>query len=107
MGQFSCVIQEDSPASRAVDELERRLAELHERHYPGDPATCSFTEMARGFMFTEGKQSSSSVVACVMPWETTLADRERYMREVCDIWTEVTGCTDHEVVVAISPIDPT
>ena len=107
MGQFSCVIQEDSPASRAVGELEQRLAELHERHYPGDPATCSFTEMARGFMFTEGKQSTSSVIACVMPWETTLADRERYMREVCDIWTEVTGCTDHEVVVAISPIDPT
>ena len=24
------------------------------------------------------------------------------MREVCDLWTGGTGCTDHEVVVSIS-----
>ncbi len=53
-----------------------------------------------------GRQSTSSIVACVITGETTLAERERYLRGVCDIWTEVTGCTDHEVVVAVTAADP-
>ena len=24
------------------------------------------------------------------------------MRGVCDIWTEITGCTDHEIVVSVT-----
>ncbi len=106
MGHFSCVIQEQSAAASAVGELEPRLAALHTSHYPDDAATVSWREVPAGFMFTEGRQSSSSIIACVMAWPTTLEEREAYMRDVCDVWTEVTGCTDHEVVVAITELDP-
>ena len=106
MGHFSCVIQEGSSAARTADELEQRLIALHVAHYPGKEATISWREVPAGYMFTEGRQSSSSIIACVMPWPTTVEEREAYMRDVCDVWTEVTGCTDHEVVVAITEFDP-
>lgn len=106
MGHFSCVIQEGSAASQATDVLEQRLRSLHTSHYPDDASTVSWREVPTGYMFTEGRQSSSSIIACVMAWETTLPERESYMRDVCDVWTEVTGCTDHEVVVAVTQIDP-
>ena len=106
MGHFSCVVQEESSASRKTEELSQRLTALHRARYPGDEATVSWRAVPAGFMFTEGRQSTSSIIACVMPWPTNVEQRESYMRGVCDVWTEVTGCTDHEVVVAVTEFDP-
>lgn len=106
MGHFSCVIQDDSAASAATGELERRLSGLHAQHYPDDVVSFSWRSVPAGYMFTEGEQSTSSIIACVMNWQTELAERETYMRSVCDIWTDVTGCTDHEVVVAVTEANP-
>ena len=106
MSHFSCVIQEDSAAEAATEQLAGSLATLHARHYPGEDATVTWQSVPSGWMFTEGRQSSSSIIACVITHETTLAKRERYMRDVCDVWTSVTGCTDHEVVVAFTAVDP-
>ena len=106
MGHFSCVIQEAGSAEERRSELESRLLVHHARHYPGEQATVSWRAVPAGYMFTEGRQSTSSIVACVLGHDTTLAERERYMTGVCDIWTAVTGCTDHEVVVAITRVDP-
>ncbi|MEM7338476.1 MAG: hypothetical protein AAF467_07515 [Actinomycetota bacterium] len=102
MVAFSCVIQEGSAAHQRGEELERRLRAHHDRHVPGDPVTVSWVPIRATYMFTEGRQSTSSVVSCAIPKATTLEFREAYMRGVCDIWTEVTDCTDHEVVVSIS-----
>ena len=106
MGHFSCVIQQDSAAAGMQDALAERLSAHHATAYPGDEVTVSFREVPTGWMFTEGRQSSSSIIACVFDWETTLAEREAYMRGVCDLWTDATGCTDHEVVVAVTEVDP-
>lgn len=106
MGHFSCVIQDGGAAHVATGELERRLEELHGSHYPGESVSVSWRAVPEGYMFTEGRPSTSSIVACVVGHPTQLAEREAYMRGVCDIWTDVTGCTDHEVVVAVTEIDP-
>jgi len=105
-GHFSCVIQEGSVAESSSARLAGDLDVLHGRHYPGENATVSWRVVPTGWMFTEGQQSTSSIIACVITHETTLEQRERYMRDVCDLWTDVTGCTDHEVVVAVTEIDP-
>lgn len=106
MSHFSCVIQEGSPAAASTETLEQQLADHHRSHFPGEDATASFRSVPAGFMFTEGRQSTSSIIACVIRHETTLAQREKYMRGVCDLWTATTGCTDHEIVVAITDVDP-
>lgn len=106
MSHFSCVVQEASAAQAATATLERRLAELHASHYPDEPVTVSWRVVPAGFMFTEGRPSTSSIIACAVDHETTLVERERYLRGVCDLWTDVTGCTDHEIVVALNDPDP-
>ena len=107
MSDFTCVIQEHGAAHRRAAELERRLDEHHARHYPGEATSVRWHPVAPGYMFTEGRQSTSSVISCTLGHPTTLQGREHYMRGICDLWTEVTGCTDHEIVVAITEFQPT
>lgn len=102
MSQFRCFIQAGSNADTRGDELERRLRAHHLDHYPGEQASIDWVAIPSGYMFTEGRQSTSSVVSCSVGHQTTLDHRETYMRGVCDIWTEVTECTDHEVVVSVT-----
>ena len=106
MSHFSCVIQEGSAADAGRPALEARLGELHTSHYPGEEVTVSWSAVPEGYMFTEGALSTSSVIGVALRHETTRDQREAYMRGVCDLWTDVTGCTDHEIVVAISSFDP-
>ena len=42
------------------------------------------------------------MISCSIEAPATRDSREAYMRGICDLWTEVTGCTDHEIVVSIS-----
>ena len=106
MSQFRCVVQHDSNADHRRDELEQRLGTHHAESYPGESPTFSWMPVPSGYMFTEGAQSTSSIVSSFLDHPTTLAERERYMRVVCDIWTEVTECTDHEVVVTVTEPEP-
>ena len=106
MGHFSCVIQQDGAAAGMREKLADRLSAHHATVYPDDAVTVSFREVPTGWMFTEGRQSTSSIIACVFEWATTLPEREAYMRGVCDLWTGAAGCTDHEVVVAVTAVEP-
>ena len=106
MSHFSCVVQEGSAADAGRATLEGRLAAMHSSHYPGEAVTVSWLAVPAGYMFTEGSQSTSSVIVAALRHETTRDQREAYMRGVCDLWTDVTRCTDHEIVVAISRFDP-
>ncbi|MEO0493797.1 MAG: hypothetical protein AAF081_10315 [Actinomycetota bacterium] len=102
MSRFSCVIQEGSQAAASTEVLERRLRAHHAAHFDGEASTVAFVAVPTGYMFTEGRQSTSSVIACAIAHTTTLPRREAYMRGICDLWSEVTGCTDHEIVVSVS-----
>ena len=107
MSHFSCVIQDASTAQRETEQLERRLADHHAGHYPGEQTSVSWQAVPEGYMFTEGRQSTSSIVVCALDHDTTFSERESYMSGVCDVWTDVTGCTDHEIVVVVSRYDST
>ena len=107
MAQFSCLIQDGSAAHLRSVDLEDRLTHHHAAHYPGETANVVFRPVEAGAMFTEGRQSTSSIITVAVSHATSYDVRERYMRGVCDIWTEVTGCTDHEIVVALTETDPT
>ena len=102
MSHFSCLVQQGGAADLQRAELEKRLHTLHESHHPGETTTFAWRTAAIGFMYTEGRQSTSSVIQCQLQHPTTRDGREAYMRGVCDIWTDVTGCTDHEIVVSLS-----
>lgn len=106
MTHIRCLVQAASNADTQRAELEARLHALHDRHYPGEVPAVSWVAISPGAMFTEGVQSTSSIISSFVAHETTLTLRERYLRDVCDAWTEVTGCTDHEIVATITELDP-
>ncbi len=105
MDHITCLIQAGGPATGREPELERRLRSHHAAHFGGGGTGVSWRSVEPGRMFTAGAPSTTSLVACAIDGSTTRAERERYMRGICDLWTEVTGCTDHEVVVSISEPD--
>ena len=105
MSHVRCVVQEAGNADTRRTELERRLLANHAEHYPGEAPVFAWIPIPHGHMFTEGEQSTSSIVSFFLDHATTLAQRERYMRGACDIWTDVTDCTDHEVVVTVTEPD--
>ena len=107
MSHFACLVQRNSAADSNRHALEQRLASLHANHFPGETATFRWRAAEAGFMFSEGRQSTSSVISCQIDHPTTLELRERYMRAVCDAWTAVTGCTVHEIVVSMTDTEPT
>ena len=105
MSHVRCVVQEGGNADRRRDELEPRLLANHRLQYPGEDLAFAWIPIPAGHMFTEGAPSTSSIVSSFLDHTTTLETRERYLRGVCDIWTEVTECTDHEVVVTVTEPD--
>ncbi len=106
MAHFSCIIQRDQSAATCVAELEAGLHEIHAKHFADEPTTVSWRRLPPGDMFTEGKPSTSSIVSCVLGCATSLPEREAFLRAVCELWTSTTGCTDHEVVVAVTETEP-
>ena len=102
MSHYRCVIQASSNADHRGPDLEQRLAAHHAKHYPGERPDFAWIRIPPGRMFTEGVQSTSSIVSAFVDHKTDFGGREAYLRGVCDIWTDVTGCTDHEVVATIT-----
>ncbi len=102
MNTISCLIQAHSAADERRDLLERRLRQSHADRLGGAATDVIWMVIEPGRMFTGAAPSTSSVIACTMDGPTTLEQRETYMRAICDLWTEITGCTDHEIVVSIT-----
>ena len=97
-------MQAEGTAAQQQSELEQALRSNHAAQLGGAEVDISRRLVEFGQMFTGGSPSSSSVIACTMNGPTTLTQRETYMRSICDFWTDITGCTDHEIVVSISEV---
>ena len=104
MNSISCLVQTEGTAARKQSELEQALRSNHAAQLGGAEVDISWRLVESGQMFTGGSPSSSSVIACTINGPTTLTQRETYMRSICDFWTDITGCTDHEIVVSISEV---
>lgn len=104
MNTISCLVQAEGAVAQHQSELEQALRNNHAAQLDGAEVDFSWRLVEAGLMFTAGAPSSSSVVACTINGPTTLMQRETYMRSICDFWTDITGCTDHEIVVSISEI---
>ena len=66
MSRFSCFIQAESNAAASTDVLEQRLQAHHAEHFDSEASSVAFMAVPTGYMFTEGRQSTSSVIACAI-----------------------------------------
>ncbi len=103
--RISCLIQSDGLAAKHEEELARRLQQHHLAYYPADQLVVLWRRAEPDRMFTAGAPSKTSAVSCLLGAKTTRAGREEYMRGICDLWIEVTGCSEHDVLVSISEIE--
>jgi hypothetical protein len=101
MPQYVCFVQEGQQPAACQAELSDGLRRLG-RERLGDPAQgieIRWTVVARGFGFSAGRPSTSSLVVREVAVGFPDPAREAFMRSVCELWKQVTGCTTDEIVV--------
>jgi hypothetical protein len=98
---YACLIQQGQAADLHRGELEEGLRQIGRDAFGDDPQATGFrwTAIAPGFAWTAGEPSTSSIVIRSVPPGLPLAEREAFMRRVCDLWERVTGCSTNEIVV--------
>ncbi|MEM8902619.1 MAG: hypothetical protein AAGF02_02860 [Actinomycetota bacterium] len=103
MSSVNCLIQAAGPAVAVRDDLERGLVEIHDVHSPSPGLDVSWQLVPEGFLFTEGRPSTTSIVSFTLDHPTTLPEREAFLGSVCELFADLTGCTVNEVLAAITP----
>lgn len=101
MAEYACILQEGQTPATLRDELAEGLRRIGRECF-GDSAQgaeISWLSVDPGYGFTAGKPSTTSIVVRSVPVGFPDDEREAFMHRVCDLWTEVTGCTEHEIVV--------
>lgn len=101
MGRFVCMVQEDQAPERCKAALEAGLRAIGERAFGHDPKETEvrWTRVDRGFGWTAGEPSTSSIVVGAVPAGLPADRREAFLHAVSELWSRETGCTLDEVVV--------
>jgi hypothetical protein len=99
--RYACIIQEGQAADRTREALEEGLRRIGRESFGDDPSATkiSWRPVKKGFGWTAGEPSTSSLVIRSVPVGLPLDEREAFMRKVCDLWETVTGCSTDEIVV--------
>ena len=101
MPHYVCMVQAGQAAERARPRLSAGLERIG-RELLADPTEgieIAWHTIPRGFGFTAGAPSTSSLVVRSVPVGFPEAEREVFMSRVCELWTQATGCTPNEIVV--------
>ena len=101
MADYVCVIQEGQTADRQRQALAAGLRKIGQASFGDAPSQLEISWMVvrRGFAWTAGEPSTSSIVVRSVPVGLPLEQREGFMRKVCALWESVTGCSTNEIVV--------
>lgn len=101
MAQYACIIQEGQEADRKREALAAGLRAIGVECFGDDPAATeiSWRPVAKDFGWTAGEPSTSSLVIRSVPVGFPPDEREAFMRRVCDLFENVTGCSINEIVV--------
>ncbi|MEM1182249.1 MAG: hypothetical protein AAGM22_28125 [Acidobacteriota bacterium] len=106
MTHFMCIVQENQAAHRATDRLEAGLREISARYLGDGPTEISWHVATPGDMFTGGRPSTSSIVSAAVTRLAGTADRKQILGALCELWMDETGCSSHDVLVAIADATP-
>ena len=100
MSDIVCIIQEGQEAERKMDALGDGLRRLGQEHFGDDPvaAEVGWTVVRKGFGWTAGEPSTSSIVIRSVPVGLPLERRTAWLESVCNLWSDVTGCSVNEIV---------
>ena len=102
MIRFNCIVQAGVIPQRLWPELEAELARIGTSVLGGAPreVEVTFTVIPHGFGFRGGEISTTSVVRGTVPAGCAQDVRVDLMRQICDRWCALTGCSTDELVVS-------
>lgn len=103
MARYTCMIQEGQIPEQTQQALAEGLRRIGREMFGDAPeAEVAWLTIRRGFGFSAGKPSTSSIVARLVPPGLGEDVRREFMTRVCDLWMDATGCTALEVVINAS-----
>ena len=100
MAQYVCMIQEGQEPDRRREALANGLRNLANRTFgeAADAVEIRWVPIAKGYAWTAGELSTTSIVVRSVPVGYPNDQREQLLRSICDLWVETTGCSINEVV---------
>ena len=97
---ISCILQEGAvPIDRRREALQA-LRHVVASYFPRARVLVVPMELPRGFGFTAGRLSSSSVVQVGVPRHISLETRAELLQALSGAWCDATGQTPFELMVA-------
>ena len=107
MIHFDCIVQENHVPESERAQLATGLTRVTTQVLGASPddITVQFREIPHGAGYRGGELSTTSVVRGSIPPGCDQPVREKLLREICDMWSDVTGRDHDEVVVSASDDD--
>ena len=101
MPRFIATIQEGHVAQGRQESLARGLQAIASQSFGDDPdaPAVSWKVIPKGFGWTAGKASNTSVVFCSVPEGLPQPERVRLMTTINDFWVDSTGSKANELLV--------
>ena len=101
-GSFNCTMQEGQIGEELRAELAVALQQITQDVLGESPddVPVTFSDIPNGFGFRGGEPSTTSLVRGSIVGGVTQDVREDFMRQICDRWMEISGCTVDELVVS-------
>lgn len=99
---FDCTMQEGQIGEDLRAKLALALQEITQDVLgeSADDVPVRFSDIPKGFGFRGGEPSTTSLVRGSIIGGVTQEVREDLMRQICDRWMEISGCTVDELVVS-------
>lgn len=97
---FRCIIQDGQIPSATQAVLQDRLDEFSTKAF-GATTRINWLVVPRKAGFTAGDPSTCSFVLALSNAKLSKEVRTGYLRHLCDLWMDETGCSLDEVVAAI------
>ena len=103
MSNCICLVQEGQIADEVKDQLLAGIRGIVLSNDLGEDANIAWIVIPEGQGWTAGQPSTSSVVSMTAP-PIEQSHRERVLTQLCDFWTETTGCNINEIVATVMPL---
>ena len=102
MIEFLCTVQEGCIPENIRSELETALEKVSIEilGQSKGPFSISWTEIPKDFGFRGGQPTTTSHVRGQIPNGCDSETRERLMKEIGERWYDITGQTEHELIVS-------
>lgn len=101
MAKYIATIQEGHEAEGLQEELTAGLKDIAASTL-GDERESTEVKwkvIPKGFGWTAGRPSNSSVLLCVVPEKLQFKTRATFMTRVNDLWVEKTGADSNELLI--------